>query len=46
MILLGRSDITTGQWWTAVFPGVMLAIAVAGFNLISEGVEAAREARR
>ncbi|MEZ5098600.1 MAG: ABC transporter permease [Thermoleophilia bacterium] len=45
MILIGRSDITTGQWWTAVFPGLGLALAVFGFNLFSEGVERARELR-
>jgi peptide/nickel transport system permease protein len=43
MIAVGARDITTGQWWTAVFPGVVLALAVAGFNLISEGIEAARD---
>lgn len=45
MILTGRSDITTGQWWTAVFPGLGLALAVFGFNLFAEGVERARELR-
>lgn len=45
MILIGRSDITTGQWWTAVFPGLGLALAVFGFNLFAEGVERARELR-
>jgi peptide/nickel transport system permease protein len=44
MILVGRNNITTGQWWTIVFPGLFLAIAVAGFNLIAEGIERAREA--
>jgi peptide/nickel transport system permease protein len=43
MILIGRGEITAGQWWTAVFPGIALAIAVAGFNLLSEGIERARE---
>ena len=46
MILIGRSNITTGQWWTAVFPGLILAVAVFGFNLISDGVERAREVNR
>ena len=46
MILIGRSNITTGQWWTAVFPGLILAIAVFGFNLVSQGVEQAREVNR
>lgn len=46
MILLGRNAITTGQWWTYIFPGVMIVIAVVGFNLLSEGVEKARELAR
>jgi peptide/nickel transport system permease protein len=46
MILIGASDITTGQWWTAIFPGVMLATAVFAFNLFSEGIERAREISR
>ena len=46
MILIGRSNITTGQWWVAVFPGIMLAIAVFGFNLLSDGIARAREVER
>ena len=46
MILIGRNDITTGQWWAEVFPGVMLAVAVVAFNLCSEGIERARELSR
>jgi peptide/nickel transport system permease protein len=43
MILTSRSDITTGQWWTVVFPGAFIAVSVIGFNLISEGIERARQ---
>lgn len=43
MILGGRNDISTGQWWTVVFPGLALGIAVAGFNLCAEGLERGRE---
>ena len=46
MILTGRNDITTGQWWTEIFPGLALALAVVAFNLCSEGVERARELSR
>ena len=46
MILIGRSNITTGQWWTAIFPGLGLAVAVFGFNLLSDGVARAREVDR
>lgn len=42
MILIGAGDIVTGQWWTSVLPGLVLILAVAGFNLLSEGVERAR----
>ena len=43
MILSGSSYITTGQWWIWLFPGIFLAIAVFSFNLLSEGIEQARE---
>lgn len=46
MILIGAGDITTGQWWTAIFPGLALALAVFAFNLFSEGIERAREIHR
>jgi peptide/nickel transport system permease protein len=46
MIQTGKDAITTGQWWTFVFPGVMLAIVVSGFNLLADGVERAREVTR
>lgn len=46
MILVGRNAITTGQWWTYVFPGLILILAVVGFNLLSEGIERARELSR
>ncbi|MDG2352959.1 MAG: ABC transporter permease [Acidimicrobiales bacterium] len=43
MILTGTSYITTGEWWISVFPGVILAIAIFSFNLLSEGIELLRE---
>lgn len=46
MIRVGVDNITTGQWWTIVFPGLALAIAVVGFNLISDGVGAVRRLNR
>ncbi len=46
MILTGSANITTGQWWTWLFPGLMLILAVFAFNLLSEGIESAREVRR
>jgi ABC-type dipeptide/oligopeptide/nickel transport system permease component len=46
MILSGKDSITTGQWWTVVFPGLAVLVAVAGFNLLAEGVERARDIYR
>lgn len=46
MILTGREGMTTGQWWTVVFPGLALLVAVIGFNLLAEGVEKARDIYR
>ncbi len=37
---------TAGQWWTFVFPGLLLAVAVSGFNLLADGIERAREVTR
>ncbi len=42
MVLIGASNITTGQWWSAIFPGTILTMAVIGFNLLSDGIERAR----
>jgi peptide/nickel transport system permease protein len=42
MVQIGSQELTTGQWWTFVFPGALLAVAVAGFNLVSEGIEISR----
>jgi peptide/nickel transport system permease protein len=46
MILTGQASMTTGQWWTVVFPGLALLVAVIGFNLFAEGVERARDIYR
>jgi ABC-type dipeptide/oligopeptide/nickel transport system permease component len=46
MILTGTESITTGQWWTVVFPGLAILVAVAGFNLFAEGVEKQRDIYR
>ncbi len=43
MILTGASNMTTGQWWISLFPGLALSVAVFAFNLLSEGIEKARE---
>jgi peptide/nickel transport system permease protein len=38
MVSLGINQIATGQWWPSFFPGMMIAIAVLGFNLIGDGL--------
>ena len=34
----GASNIVAGQWWTSVFPGAVIALAVIGFNLIGDAL--------
>lgn len=38
MIANGASNMITGQWWTALFPGLALGSAVFGFALVGEGL--------
>jgi len=35
---MGRMFIPRGVWWTTVFPGIFIFLAVMGFNLLSEGL--------
>jgi peptide/nickel transport system permease protein len=46
MILSGKDNIVTGQWWTVTFPGLAILVAVAGFNLLADGVAKARDIHR
>lgn len=46
MIAAGADDMVAGDWWTSVFPGLALFIAVLGFNLIGEGLLAPARRRR
>jgi peptide/nickel transport system permease protein len=39
MIATGADDLVGGQWWTSVFPGLVLFVTVLGFNLVSEGLQ-------
>ncbi|MDX6653749.1 MAG: peptide/nickel transport system permease protein [Solirubrobacterales bacterium] len=39
MISGGASLVSTGKWWVAIFPGLAIVITVAGFTLLSEGLE-------
>lgn len=38
MISVGASNIITGEWWTALFPGIALGITVLGFALVGDGL--------
>lgn len=38
MVSQGASTMITGQWWTALFPGLALASAVLGFALVGDGL--------
>jgi peptide/nickel transport system permease protein len=38
MVSQGASTMITGQWWTALFPGLALATAVLGFALVGDGL--------
>ena len=40
MIAMGFQNVTTGQWWPSVFPGLALAITVfGGFALVGASIE-------
>jgi peptide/nickel transport system permease protein len=39
MIQSGARNITTGQWWVALFPGIAVFIAVLSLNLIADGLQ-------
>lgn len=39
MIAMGFQNVTTGQWWPSVFPGLALAITVFGFALVGSSIE-------
>jgi peptide/nickel transport system permease protein len=38
MVAEGAGFIVSGQWWIALFPGVMLMLAVFCFNLLGDGL--------
>ncbi len=39
MIGLGVPQIISGRWWISFFPGLAIATAVMGFNLIGDGLQ-------
>jgi peptide/nickel transport system permease protein len=38
MVADGSANITTGQWWTWLFPGCAILLCVLAFNWIGDGV--------
>lgn len=38
MISIGAPNMMTGQWWTALFPGIALGITVLGYALVGDGL--------
>jgi peptide/nickel transport system permease protein len=39
MISTGASNVVTGEWWTWLFPGVAISLAVLGFALVGESIQ-------
>jgi peptide/nickel transport system permease protein len=37
-ISFGARVMTQGAWWLSIFPSLMIALAVLGFNLLGEGI--------
>ena len=46
MVSLGIEQVITGQWWVSFFPGLAIAIAVMGFNLVGDGLRDLLDPRR
>ncbi len=46
MISTGAEDVIVGQWWTSIFPGVAIVVAVFTFNLLGEVLADAVDPRR
>jgi peptide/nickel transport system permease protein len=38
--------VITGQWWVSFFPGLAIAVAVMGFNLVGDGLRDLLDPRR
>jgi len=36
MVADGAGDVITGQWWTALFPGAMIVLAVMAFHFVGD----------
>ncbi|WP_205717557.1 ABC transporter permease [Actinomadura soli] len=42
MIQSGSQQISTGQWWVVLFPGLAVVVAVSAFNAIGRGLQEAQ----
>ncbi len=38
MIAIGAPNMMTGQWWTALFPGIALGVTILGYGLMGAGL--------
>jgi len=45
MLADGRKELTTGIWWPAVFPGILLTLVVLAMNLTGDGLRDALDPR-
>jgi peptide/nickel transport system permease protein len=36
MIQVGSQNMITGQWWTALFPGIALGLTILGYSLTAD----------
>jgi len=39
MVAEGANDVVSGYWWTSLFPGGMIVLAVAAFHLLGDELE-------
>lgn len=39
MIAIGAPNMMTGQWWTALFPGLALGVTILGYALVGDGLK-------
>jgi peptide/nickel transport system permease protein len=39
MIQAGARQMTTGQWWVALFPGLAIFVSVISLNLVADELD-------
>jgi len=45
MLSNARSFLYSGEWWYSIFPGVVIVVAILGFNLLGDGLRDALDPR-